>query len=352
MRISPNTKKILSKTGAGSMLASMLFSLIIAMVFSISIAPKSADAYTPSCTGQSCKFVFLAPLPIAGITPSDGRNGGDIELGGEAATQYIKSLYVFGIAVAAGLAVIMIVVGGIEMSTIDAMAGKINGGGREKINAALTGLALALLSYIILSTLNVNLLSANFVPKPIDADPTIGQSANFIRVSPGAPGSAGGTGIQDFDGPAVTGNGGSAGSRKWEADWNEYALQKIEESGLLNMSPSDAAKYFPDGNITAQGYADLMARIAKSESSFNPRDNGDHSQGYDVGSTYSVGLFSLTDTDRLVKAKGYSEQDLLDPYKNIDAAISIMANQVRTTGSIRGSGDNHYWGPLYRGEVR
>lgn len=330
------------------MLASFALSLVLAFALSLVIAPKTADAYAPSCTGQSCKFVFLAPLPISGITPTDGKTGGDIDLGGDAATQYIKNLYIFGVAVAAGLAVIMIVIGGIEMSTVDAMAGKINGGGREKINAALSGLALALLSYLILSTLNVNLLSSNFVPLPIDADPTIGRSTNVIRVTPGAPG-----GMPELSGPAVTGNGGTtSGGRKWEADWNAYALQKIEESGLLNLSPSDAAKYFPDGNVTAQGYADLMARIAKSESGFRANDNGDHSQGYDVGSTYSVGLFSLTESDKLVRERGYSEADLLDPYKNIDAAIAIMANQVRKTGTIRGSSDNHYWGPLYRGEVR
>lgn len=78
------------------------------------------------------------------------------------------------------------------MSTVDAMSGKIDGGGRKKINAALSGLALALLSYLILSTINVNLLSANFVPKVIDADPGIGFSVNpVIRIVPGSPGTGG-----------------------------------------------------------------------------------------------------------------------------------------------------------------
>jgi 3D (Asp-Asp-Asp) domain-containing protein len=141
---------------------------------------KSTDAYSKSCSASTCKFIFLAPLPIEGIGKS-----GEFELGGDGATAYVRGLYIFGVAVAAGLAVIMIVVGGIEMTTVDAMSGKIDGGGRKKINAALSGLALALLSYLILSTLNVSLLSSNFVPAQIDADSSIGKGdgGNIVVVS-------------------------------------------------------------------------------------------------------------------------------------------------------------------------
>lgn len=122
----------------------------------------------------------------------------------------------------------------------------------------------------------------------------------------------------------------------------------------MDLNPSDASKYFPNGIVTEQGYVSLLASIAKSESNFNAKDNIDHAQGTDVGSTYSVGLFSLSGGDAIVKNLGYTEQDLGDPYKSITAATLILKNQISKSGSIAGGtgtgSTGHYWGPLYRNE--
>lgn len=65
---------------------------------------------------------------------------------------YIGSLFDFLIAVAVVLAVIMIIIGGFEYMTTDSWKGKSDGIG--KIKDALWGLALALLAYLILWTIN------------------------------------------------------------------------------------------------------------------------------------------------------------------------------------------------------
>jgi hypothetical protein len=76
---------------------------------------------------------------------------GDITLG-----SYINILVSILIGLAGLLAVVMIVVGGIQYMTTDALAGKSNA--RETITKALLGLILALGSYLILNTINPQLL--------------------------------------------------------------------------------------------------------------------------------------------------------------------------------------------------
>jgi len=72
---------------------------------------------------------------------------------------YIPSLFVLLIALAGGLAVIMIVVGGIQYLSTDAVSGKSEG--KERITNALVGLLLAIAAYIILNTVNPQILQFN-----------------------------------------------------------------------------------------------------------------------------------------------------------------------------------------------
>jgi hypothetical protein len=65
-------------------------------------------------------------------------------------------MFTIAIGIAGVLAVIMIMVGGIEYITADTLGGK--AGGKEKINNAIIGLLLAIGAYIILYTVNPNAL--------------------------------------------------------------------------------------------------------------------------------------------------------------------------------------------------
>ena len=87
------------------------------------------------------QYVPLAPLP--GQTTD---NGGVVSLGG-----YFSNMYTFIISIAGVLAVLMIVISGIEYMTPTSSAKE---SGKNRALAAILGLLLALASYLILQTIN------------------------------------------------------------------------------------------------------------------------------------------------------------------------------------------------------
>jgi hypothetical protein len=99
-------------------------------------------------------YTPLAPVP--GLTAVEPNT--PTELG-----PYMQKLYNFLIGAAAALAVIMVIWGGVEYMTTDAMGHQEEG--KQKIQNAVLGLLLALSTYIILQTINRDLLSLNFDPK-------------------------------------------------------------------------------------------------------------------------------------------------------------------------------------------
>ncbi len=87
--------------------------------------------------------------------------------------QYARGLFGLLIGVAAGLAVIMIIIGGIQYMSTDAISGKSEG--KEKIRQALYGLLLAMASWLILFTINPELLDfglLNSIPQTPVVTPT------------------------------------------------------------------------------------------------------------------------------------------------------------------------------------
>jgi hypothetical protein len=130
---------------------------------------------------------------------------------------------------------------------------------------------------------------------------------------------------------------------------NDQVVALINQSGILNLSPSDAANFFPGGVPTAQGYASLLASIASKESDYNPNDITSN----DVGNTDSVGLLSLSPQDSVARQLGYSEQGLLNPSNNIQAGIQILMNQIQSGGCIScGSSGNWKGGAAYWSTLR
>ncbi|MEX1120296.1 MAG: pilin [Candidatus Paceibacterota bacterium] len=70
---------------------------------------------------------------------------------------FLNAVFKLGLAIAVTLAVIMITVGGLEYMTTDSVNNKSSG--KEKIQNALMGLLIALMIWIILFTINPNLLN-------------------------------------------------------------------------------------------------------------------------------------------------------------------------------------------------
>lgn len=90
-------------------------------------------------------YIPLAPLP--GAAPA----------GGTGFNTYVKGMFALLIGIAAVLAVIMIVIGGIQYMSTDAISGKSEG--KEKITQALYGLFIAMACWLILYTINPNILN-------------------------------------------------------------------------------------------------------------------------------------------------------------------------------------------------
>jgi hypothetical protein len=134
-------KNILQKTF--SLIVILLALAPTAVVFAQSTAGQSAPA-----TGPITTYAPLEPNAFKnlGITTTDGK------LGIADLPNFLSKVFDFGIALAAALAVIMIAIGGIEYMTTDSWFGKEDG--KKKVNDALMGLGLALISWLILWTIN------------------------------------------------------------------------------------------------------------------------------------------------------------------------------------------------------
>jgi len=259
--------------------------------------------------------------------------------GGSGLSVYLNNIYILGISLCTGLAVLMIVIGGIEYMGSGSWSGKDEG--KEKIKAALLGLLVALGSYVILNTLDTRFLNTDL---NIEQATVEGVSAgdNFHNItkqgeagtySDGTGGIPSGKSSKDSIESLI-----KAGTTLPNKSWNDYLLQQINTSGLLGLTPSDASRYFPSG-ITAEGYQKLLSSVISKESGFNPNDVFyEKTMGKN-----SVGLFSLSYDDPEVQALGYSEQDLKDPYKNIQAGVQIFKNRVQTGGVISGKNSSGNW---------
>jgi hypothetical protein len=82
---------------------------------------------------------------------------GDVAVNTTSLGAFLAQAFQFGLAIAAALAVIMIVWGGVEIMLSETPFGKSNG--KEKIWDAIWGLGLALISWLILYIINPDILN-------------------------------------------------------------------------------------------------------------------------------------------------------------------------------------------------
>ena len=130
--------------------------LVVCVIF-----PMATFAQGPAPT--PINYVPLVDLP--GTATSDAK-GATVEL-----ATYLPGIFRLSIAVAGALAVIMIVVGGVQYLSTDAISGKSEG--KERIQNALVGLLLAIGSFVILNTINPATVSFNLsIKRPDPTTPT------------------------------------------------------------------------------------------------------------------------------------------------------------------------------------
>lgn len=115
------------------------------------------------------EYTVLAPLP--GTTndtcdTSDPNNPGCKTV----LEKYLPGLFNLAIGISAAFAVLMIVIGGFQYMSTDALQKKQDG--RERIKNAILGLFLVIGAWIILYTINPNLLNLNLSIEPVSIAPT------------------------------------------------------------------------------------------------------------------------------------------------------------------------------------
>ena len=120
--------------------------------------PPASAACGISPANGKWNYCLLAPMN--GLIGDNSANGTstvevvDISLG---IRPFFAKMYRVGVTVAVGLAIIMISFGGIQLATTDSISG--TDAGRKKINAAFLGLFIALFSYVLLYTINPELVT-------------------------------------------------------------------------------------------------------------------------------------------------------------------------------------------------
>jgi hypothetical protein len=325
--------------------------------------PQVSEANPLYGEGKNCSFVEQGLYqPFSDINqgfPVFGRlmSGKCIQV----STQ-VDDMFAYGFNVFLGLvsliAVVQVSVAGIQWMMQDAgsnMLGKSTA--KQKLTNSIVGLVLALSSWLILNTVNPIILQVDLGFSgggPLRNAINQGiRTANIQNVGQGGE-TVGGE--EELGGGTLGKPGGPTGgttsggvSRFKNQDWANYMRQKIESSGLNDLNPSDAARFFPNGKPSTEGWLRVFEEIIERESSFNPNNKFPEPElGYN-----SVGLLQLSESDTIVKRKGYSEADLTDPYKNIDAGVDIFKFLVKRDGCIScgTKGGAAYWSVLRAPDV-
>lgn len=117
---------------------------------------------------DTTSYTELAPIPGTGTNCIGGNETNcvvDTSAGGLGV--YINNLYKVVVAGASVLAVLMLIMGGFSYVSTDAIDKKNDG--KQQINSALGGMLLVLASWVILNTINPQLVSLKITSKPLDS---------------------------------------------------------------------------------------------------------------------------------------------------------------------------------------
>lgn len=126
----------------------LILSFLVLPIFTL-VLPIDTFAQNNSDNGNIVRsYQLLAPLP--GLTEVEGSTG---------LSQYLNAMFRMGIGIAGLLAVVMIVICGIKFMTSEAVSSKSDA--KSCIQNAVFGLLLALSSYLILRTINPQLLNSD-----------------------------------------------------------------------------------------------------------------------------------------------------------------------------------------------
>jgi type IV secretory pathway VirB2 component (pilin) len=193
-------------------------------VFTVPVSPTPTPTRNPSYDPSATKadYTLLAPLGEVTTVPVSDDN---------ALGSYLNKIITLLIGMAAVLAMVMIVMGGIEYMTSELISSK--EAGKQRINNAIFGLLIALSAWLILNTINPDLLNTNINI----AKTTIEYAEDPIPFDSGNP-------------PGVT-SGCTAGIQKTSI--NMFACGDILQKVNSMLAASKAAGL----NLTGGGYRSM-----------------------------------------------------------------------------------------------
>ena len=175
-------KKIITLTSLMFLLFGFLTPVHFSLAATCATPPTCTSPSVVSSDGCSCTYVLLAPLP----NPDGGTTKPDFDptgTGGGALGGYLNMMIKLFIGICAVLAVIMIVVGGIEYMTSELPGLKSEG--KDRIVQAILGLLLALGAWTLLNTINPNLLDSSLSSlKDVTIDVTVVSPESPVAFSP------------------------------------------------------------------------------------------------------------------------------------------------------------------------
>ena len=149
------------KKNLKSKVAVQIFIVFVFILAVTAIAPLISQAQTTNNVPAS--YTLLAPIPLgnSGTPVSSVTVGCDANGKNCGIQQYVVDVLNLIYGMATVLAIIVIIIGGIQYMSTDAISGKQDG--KKRINDALWGLLIVICSYIILYTINPNLVSLNLL---------------------------------------------------------------------------------------------------------------------------------------------------------------------------------------------
>lgn len=224
----------------------------------------------------------------------------------------------------AGVALVLrIMFEGYKIFTTDVPYLKVNA--KSDIAQACLGLALALTAWIILNTINpalvTNTIQLNDVA--VSTEQTDIQNADYAYNGTH-------TAVSDTDKLKSI----LYHSNFPQQAWHDAALAAVQNSKLMTAHPSDAATFFPGGQVTAENWVRLLAGITYLESNYNPTATYTESFKDKNGvNVISTGLLQISQES----ARGYgfsniTTEQLKDPKTNLEVGVKILEYWIVTEG--------------------
>lgn len=142
--------KLKTQSGNSKLKAKKFLVFSFDLAFCLPAIALAAGALSFAFAAQAAEYTLIAPIPgVKGIKTAS------------TFATYLQALFPFLLSIAAGLAFVMIVLGGIFYMTSAGNPAAVSAA-KDRIKAALIGLLIAVSSYLIINAINPNLLSLDF----------------------------------------------------------------------------------------------------------------------------------------------------------------------------------------------